>query len=99
MSRAETFHVPTKAQREVLNATFDPSVHGFHGPVQAAFPDEAVFFDGPGQNEFVKSCENALGLVKGVDEATGKPTGIWVTALVSLCLSESKFWLIRETRA
>lgn len=84
MSRSETFHAPTEVQREVLNATFDPRLHGFHGPVQAAFPDEASFFDEPGQNEFIRACENSLGLVKGVDEAAGKPTGIWVTALVSL---------------
>lgn len=86
MSRSETFHGPTALQSEVINATFDPSVHGFSGPVQASFPNEQFLFHGPGQNEFVSSCENALGLVKGLDQAAGHPAGIWVTPFVGSAL-------------
>lgn len=83
MARSETFHGPTASQHQGINATFDPRVHGFHGPVQAAFPNSTLLADGPGQNEYIKSCENALGLEKGRDQATGNPTGIWVVPQVS----------------
>ncbi|GJE89405.1 GMC oxidoreductase [Phanerochaete sordida] len=88
MQKSETFHPPDALQRAQLNASFAPAVHGFAGPVQAAFTDATLMpsnASGAGlkQSAFVATCKSAPGfeLAQRADVNDGRPTGMFVTPL------------------
>lgn len=71
--KSEGFHVPSATQRQ-QGATFDPSVHGTHGPLSVAYP--APYAGHTAFQAYLTSALNTIpGLKRSPDVADGHPNG------------------------
>lgn len=73
MMKSEGFHVPTTTQRQ-QGATFDPAVHGYHGPLSVAYP--APYAGHTAFQAYLSAALNTIpGLQRSQDVADGHPNG------------------------
>lgn len=71
--KSETFTPPKESYRAQGNVTWDMSVHGTNGPINATFPEQ--YF--PSTSNLI-AAEKALGIPQKKDQADGDPIGsIW----------------------
>jgi len=73
MKKSEGFHVPSAAQKQ-QGATYEPSVHGYHGPLSVAYP--VPYSASTSYQAFLSSAEKTIsGLNPSPDVADGHPNG------------------------
>lgn len=73
MQKSESFHPPSAEQKQ-QGATFDPSVHGYRGPLSVAYP--VPYVGSKAIQAYLSSAEGTIqGLEPSMDVSDGQPNG------------------------